>query len=140
MGPAGTFELKGHSRLQIDHRVDEHHELTIWFQGDMVVRRGTRFDRYLSHLEELAALACGTPATHVHCHLEDLGEALSRAQHAIYRMLNGMRGHGIPITIYATGERPEQSEHLKMSKLFVEGLSKQPGPPLELVEIRRRAS
>ncbi len=140
MGPSGTFELKGLSRLQIDHRLDEHAELTIWFQGDMIVRRGERFRRYLDRLEDLVSLSNETPARHVHCHLEDLGEALSRAQHAIYRMLNAMRGHGIPITIYATGERPEQSEHLKMAKLFVQGLSKQPGPSLELVEIRRQAS
>ena len=140
MGPSGTFELRGHSRFQVDHRLDGDLELTIWFQGDMVVRRGERFERFLDHLEGLDNLANSTPASHVHCHLEDLGEALSRAQHAIYRMLNAMRGHGIPITIYATGERPEQSEHLKMAKLFVAGLSRQAGPSLQLVEIRRRAS
>lgn len=140
MRPSGTFELHGHSRLQIDHRLDEDLALSIWFQGDMVVRHGERFNRYLTHLERLDELAKTTSATHVHCHLEDLGETLSRAQHAIYRMLNAMRGHGIPITIYATGERPEQSEHLKMARLFVSGLSRQPGASLQLVEIRRQAS
>jgi hypothetical protein len=52
-------------------------------------------------------------------------------------MLNAMRAEGHAITIYATGDYPEQSEHLNMSRLFVTGLSKRPGPPVKLVDIRR---
>lgn len=137
MEVTGTFHLKGNTGLQIDHLIDDKGELSIQFFGGMIVRHGDRFDRYLACLESLEHLANEAAITHVHCHLEHLGEVLSRAQHAIYRMLAAMREQGRPITIYATGEHPEQSEHLKMSRLFVAGLSKQPGPPLELVVIRR---
>jgi hypothetical protein len=134
---SGTFHLKGNTGLQIDHLIDDQGGLSIQFFGGMIVRHGDRFDRYLARLEGLVQLADEAAVTHVHCHLEHLGEVLSRAQHAIYRMLNAMRAQGRPVTIYATSEHPEQSEHLNMSRLFVAGLSKQPGPPVKLVEIRR---
>ena len=137
MEPTGTFELASRSRLRIDHSLNERDELFIEFRGNILMSHGERFSRYLTHLEELGRLASETPATRVHCHLEGLGEALSRAQHAIYRMLNAMRGRGIPVIIYVARELPEQSEHLEMSRLFVEGLSRRPGPPLELIEVTR---
>lgn len=137
MEVAGTFHLKGNTGLQIDHLINDKGELSIQFFGGMIVRHGDRFDRYLARLEGLEQLANEASVTHVHCHLEHLGEVLSRAQHAIYRMLYAMRAQGRPITIHATDEHPEQSEHLKMSQLFVAGLSKQPGPPVKVVEIRR---
>ena len=137
MEVSGTFHLKGHTGFQIDHKVTDEGELVIWFFGGLIVRHGDRFDRYLAHLESLEQAAKDPNVTHIHCHLEHLGEVLSRAQHAIYRMLHAMRDQGRPITIYATGEHAEQSEHLKMSRLFVVGLSKRPGPPVKLVEIRR---
>lgn len=137
MEVVGTFHLKGNTGLQIDHLINDKGELSIQFFGGMIVRHGNRFDRYLGRLEGLEQLANEASVTHVHCHLEHLGEVLSRAQHAIYRMLYAMRAQGRPITIYATDEHPEQSEHLKMSQLFVAGLSKQPGPPVKVVEIRR---
>jgi hypothetical protein len=133
----GTFHLKGNTGLQIDHLINDQGELSIEFFGGMIVRHGDRFDRYLARLEGLEHLASEAAVTHIHCHLEHLGEVLSRAQHAIYRMLAAMREQGRPVTIYATGEHPEQSEHLKMSRLFVAGLSKQPGAPVKLVELRR---
>jgi hypothetical protein len=134
---SGTFELEGHTAFRIEHELDDQKVLSIWFFGGLVVRHGDRFDLYLTHLEELARLANETPASHVHCHLEHLGEVLSRAQHGIYRMLHATRAQGRPVTIYATGEQPEQSEHLRMSRLFVDGVSKQPGAPVKLTEIRR---
>jgi len=134
---SGTFELEGTTSFRIEHELDEEGALTIWFHGGLVVRHGDRFDRYLAHLEELERIAGEAHATPVHCHLEDLGEVLSRAQHAIYRMLHAIRAQGHPVTIYATGEQPEQSEHLRMSRLFVDGISKQPGAPVKLTEIRR---
>ncbi len=137
MQESGTFELQGETTFRIEHELDDQNVLSIWFYGGLVVRHGDRFDSYLSHLEELARLANETPAPHVHCHLEHLGEVLSRAQHAIYRMLHAIRAQGRPVTIYATGEQPEQSEHLRMSRLFVDGVSKQPGAPVKLTEIRQ---
>jgi hypothetical protein len=134
---SGTFELEGQTTFRIEHELNDQNLLSIWFYGGLVVRHGDRFDRYLSHLEELAQLANETSASHVHCHLEHLGEVLSRAQHAIYRMLHAIRAQGRPVTIYATGEQPEQSEHLRMSRLFVDGISKQPGAPVKLAEIRQ---
>jgi len=133
----GTFELEGNTTFRIEHELDEQNGLTIWFYGGLVVRHGDRFDLYLTHLEELARRANEANAAHVHCHLEHLGEVLSRAQHAIYRMLHAIRAQGHPVTIYATGEQPEQSEHLRMARLFVDGISKQPGAPVKLTEIRR---
>lgn len=137
MQDSGTFLVKGTTDLRVDHELGNQGELSIWFVGDLVVRHGERFDSYLSHLEALEQLSNEASVRHVHCHLEDLGEVLSRAQHAIYRMLHAMRGNGCAITIYATAERPEQSEHLKMSRLFVTGVAKQPGAPVKLVETRR---
>ena len=137
MEVAGTFHSEGNTSFKIQHTLDDQGELSIWFFGDLVTRHGERFDRYLSYLEDLERLSNDVSATHIHCHLEHLGEALSRAQHAIYRMMHAMRAQGRPVTIYATSEHPEQSEHLKMSRLFVAGVSKQPGPPVKLVEIRR---
>lgn len=134
---SGTFHLKGHTGLQIDHAVDEYGELGITFYGGLLVRSGQRYDQYIEHLRELEAIAGGQGISHVHCHLEYLGEVLSRAQHAIYRMLGAMRRNGKAVTVYATGEHPEQLEHLRMAKLFVNGLSKEPGPQVKLVEIRR---
>lgn len=133
----GPFHLGGNTIFKIEHDLDEQGELSIWFYGGLVVRHGDRFDRYLSHLESLERLATNASVMHVHCHLEHLAEVLSRAQHAIYRMLHAVRARGVPITIYATGEQPEQSEHLRMSRLFVDGVGKQPGPPVKLMEIRR---
>ena len=137
MGPSGTFHLKGNTGLQIEHEVDDQGELSIWFYGGLMVKHEGRFDRYLSHLAGLQELADDSSVAHVHCHLEHLGEVLSRAQHVIYRMLHAMRDQGHAVTIYATGEHPEQSEHLNMSQLFVNGLSRRPGPPVRLIEIRR---
>lgn len=137
MGATGTFHLKGNTGLQIDHELTDEGELVILFFGGMIVRHGDRFDRYLAHLESLEQAARDPRVTHIHCHLEHLGEVLSRAQHALYRMLHAMRDQGHPVTIYATGEHPEQSEHLKMSRLFVTGISKRPGAPVKLVDIRR---
>ena len=137
VGRAGTFHLKGPSGLQIEHQLNDEHELSIWFYGDVMVSQGEYFDRYLQHLEDLEQLADEGLVIHVHCHLEHLGEALSRAQRAIYRLLGQMRKQGRRLTIYATGEHPEQSEHLNMSRAFVAGMSRMPGPPLKLVEIRR---
>lgn len=136
MDVSGTFQLKGNTGFQIDHEINDRGELVIWFFGGLIVRHGDRFDRYLAHLEGLEQAARDPAVTHVHCHLEHLGEVLSRAQHAIYRMLHAMRDQRRPITIYATGEHPEQSEHLKMSRLFVSGLSKRPGPQVRLEEVR----
>lgn len=136
MQESGTFDLEGNTTFKIEHQLDEEDGLTIWFSGSLVARHGRRFDRYLTYLEELERLAQEAEASHVHCHLEHLGEVLSRAQHAIYRMLHAMRAQGRPVTIYATGEEPEQSEHLRMSRLFVDGISKQPGAPVKLNEIR----
>ena len=132
-----TFHLGGNSGFKIEQDLDEQGALSIWFYGDLVVRHGDRFDRYLGHLESLGRLATNASVTHVHCHLEHLAEGLSRAQHAIYRMLHAIRARGLPLTIYATDEKPEQSEHLCMSRLFVDSISKQPGPPVKLMEIRR---
>lgn len=136
MGPSGTFHLKGNTGFQIDHELDGD-ELHLRFYGGLIVKHRGRFDRFLTHLEDLLRLADDASVTRVHCHLEHLGEVLSRGQHAIYRMLNAMRAEGHAITIYATGDYPEQSEHLNMSRLFVTGLSKRPGPPVKLVDIRR---
>jgi len=132
-----TFHLEDNTSFKIEHDLDEQGALSIWFFGGLVTRHGDRFDRYLTHLEDLERLANDASATHVHCHLEHLGEALSRAQHAIYRMLHAMRAQGRAVTIYATSEHPEQSEHLRMSRLFVAGVGKQPGPPVKVIEIRR---
>jgi len=133
----GTFTLEGNTTFKIEHDRNDEDGLSIWFYGGLVVRHGDRFDRYLAHLEELSRIANEADVVHVHCHLEHLGEVLSRAQHAIYRMLHAMRAQGRPVTIYATDEQPEQSEHLRMSRLFVDGVSKQPGAPVRLTEIRR---
>lgn len=137
MTPSGTFNIEGNTTFRIEHELDEQNILSIWFHGNLVVRRGDRFDLYLTQLEGLARLAEDSNAAHIHCHLEHLGEVLSRAQHAIYRMLHAMRAQGHPVMIYAAGDQPEQSEHLRMSRLFVDGLCKQPGAPVELTEIRR---
>jgi len=137
MEPAGTFHLIGNTGLHIEHQFDDEGALSIWFYGDLVVKQGDRFDRYLGHLEGLQQLLDDSSATHIHCHLEHLGEVLSRGQHAIYRMLHAMRDQGCAITIYATREYPAQSEHLNMSRLFVNGLSKHPGPPVKLIEVRQ---
>ncbi len=137
MQDSGTFKLEGNTDFKIEHGLDDEDGLSIWFYGGLVVRHGDRFERYLTHLEELAQIANEANVAHVHCHLEHLGEVLSRAQHAIYRMLHAIRAQGRSVTIYATGEAPEQSEHLRMSRLFVEGVSKQPGAPVKLTEIRR---
>ena len=137
MGISGTFELKGNTSLRIDHDQTEEGELSIWFRGDLIVRGGDRFEQYLGELQGFELAARDPSVRHIHCHLEHLGQVLSRAQQAIYRMLKGMWDKGLPITIYATAERPEQSEHLDMSRLFVADLSRKPGPPLKLVEIRR---
>lgn len=137
MQESGTFKLDDGKDFVIEHRLDDEGGLSIWFHGGLVVRHGGRFERYLSHLEQLVEIADEANVAHVHCHLESLGEVLSRAQHAIYRMLHAMRSHGRSVTIYATGEAPEQSEHLRMSRLFVEGVSKQPGAPVKLTETRR---
>lgn len=137
MQDSGTFLVHGNTDLRIDHELDGQGELSIWFVGELVVRHGDRFDRYLRHLEGLEQLSNEASVTHVHCHLEGLGEVLSRAQHAIYRMLHAMRGNGCAITIYAAAEPPEQSEHLKMSRLFITGIAKNPGAPVKLVETRR---
>lgn len=137
METAGTFQLDGNTSFKIEHDLNEQSELSISFFGGLVGRHGDRFERYLTHLESLERLASDGSVTHVHCHLEHLGEVLSRAQHAIYRMLHAMRARGLPLTIYATGEQPEQSEHLRMSRLFVDGVCKQPGPPVKLMEIRQ---
>lgn len=137
MQESGTFELEGLATFRIEHDLDDQNALSIWFYGGLVVRRSDHFDGYLIHLEELARLANEAPVSHVHCHLEHLGELLSRAQHAIYRMLHAIRAQGRPVTIYASGEQPEQSEHLRMSRLFVDGISKQPGAPVKLAEIRQ---
>jgi len=134
---SGTFALEGNTTFRIEHELSDEDGLSIWFYGGLVVRHGDRFDRYLTHLEELAQVANESDVVHVHCHLEHLGEVLSRAQHAIYRMLHAMRAQGRPVTIYATDEQPEQSEHLQMSRLFVDGVSKQPGAPVKLTEIRQ---
>ena len=137
MQDSGTFKLEGNKDFTVEHQLDDEEGLSIWFYGGLVVRHGDRFERYLSHLEELAQIADEANVGHVHCHLEHLGEVLSRAQHAIYRMLHAMRAQGRSVTIYATGEEPEQSEHLRMSRLFVEGVSKQPGAPVKLTEVRQ---
>ena len=137
MQDSGTFALEGNTTFRIEHELSDEDGLSIWFYGGLVVRHGDRFDRYLTHLEELVQVANETDVVHVHCHLEHLGEVLSRAQHAIYRMLHAIRAQGRPVTIYATDEQPEQSEHLQMSRLFVDGVSKQPGAPVKLTEIRR---
>ena len=137
MEVAGTFSLKGNTDLRIDHELNNKDELCIWFVGGLMVGQGDGFNRYLARLQSFEQLANNASATHIHCHLEQLGEVLSRAQHAIYRMLHAMRAQGRPITIYATDEHPEQSEHLKMSQLFVTGLSKRPGAPVKVVDIRR---
>ena len=137
MQDSGVFKLEDNHDFAIEHRFDDEGGLSIWFSGGLVVRHGGRFERYLTHLEELARIADQANVAHVHCHLENLGEVLSRAQHAIYRMLHAMRAQGRAVTIYATGEEPEQSEHLRMSRLFVDGVSKQPGAPVKLTETRR---
>ncbi len=137
MQDSGTFELDGNTTFKVEHDLNDKGELSIWFYGGLVVRHGDRFDRYLTHLEELVQIANQADVSHVHCHLEHLGEVLSRAQHAIYRMLHAIRAQGRPVTIYATDEQPEQSEHLQMSRLFVDGISKQPGAPVKLTEIRQ---
>ena len=137
MQDSGTFALEGNTTFRIEHELSDEDGLSIWFYGGLVVRHGDSFDGYLTHLEELAHVANESDVVHVHCHLEHLGEVLSRAQHAIYRMLHAMRAQGRPVTIYATDEQPEQSEHLQMSRLFVDGISKQPGAPVTLTEIRR---
>ncbi len=134
---SGVFRLEGNTRFRVEHALNEQNELMIDFQGGLIDRQGDRFEQYLSHLESLQRLAEEHSIGHVYCHLEHLGEALSRAQHAIYRMLHAMRAAGCAITIYATADLPEQSEHLKMSRAFVDGLSRHPGAPVEVVEIRR---
>jgi hypothetical protein len=134
---SGTFKLEGNTDFRIEHELDDEGGLSIWFYGGLVVRPGDRFDGYLTHLEKLAEIANEADVARVHCHLEDLGEVLSRAQHAIYRMLHAIRAQGRPVTIYATAEQPEQSEHLRMSRLFVDGVSKQPGATVTLTEIQR---
>ena len=134
---SGVFRLEGNTRFRVEHALDGQNELTIDFYGGLIDRQGQRFEQYLSHLERLQNLVEKASVKHVHCHLEHLGEALSRAQHAIYRMLHAMRSQGCAITIYATADLPEQSEHLKMSRAFVAGLSRQPGAPVEVVEVRR---
>ena len=137
MGTSGTFNLGGNTSLQIDHNLDEKGDLTLKFRGDLIVRGGDRFEQYLTELKTFQRIANDPKVRHVHCHLENLGQVLSRAQTAIYRMLKSMWDAGLPITIYATGDQPEQSEHLDMSRLFVNDLSRKPGPPLKLIEVRR---
>lgn len=137
MGISGTFHLKGNTSLRIDHDQSEEGDLSIWFRGDLIARGGDRLEQYLAQLQSFERAANDPSVRHIHCHLEHLGQVLSRAQQAIYRMLKSMWDKGLPITIYATAERPEQSEHLDMSKLFVSDLSRRPGPPLKLVKIRR---
>ena len=137
METTGVFQLEGNASFRIENDLSEQNELSISFFGDFIDRHGDRFERYLAHLQSLERLAGEDSVTHVHCHLESLGEALSRAQHAIYRMLHAMRAHGCAVTIYATDDLPEQSEHLKMSRLFVDGLSRHPGAPVKVVENRR---
>lgn len=134
---SGVFRLEGSMRFRVEHALDAKNELTIDFHGGLIDHNGDRFERYLAHLEALQRLVEENETSHVHCHLEDLGEALSRAQHAIYRMLHAMRARGCAITIYATADLPEQSEHLKMSRAFVEGLSRHPGAHVEVVEVRK---
>ena len=137
MGTSGTFNIDGNTSLQIDHEVNDQGELSLWFRGDLIVRGGNRFDQYLAELKGFQKIAEDPSVRHVHCHLEHLGQVLSRGQTAIYRMLKSMWDQGLPITIYATGEHPEQSEHLDMSRLFVSDLSRKSGPPLKLIEVRR---
>lgn len=135
MQKSEAHEVGGGDTFRITHETTSSGDLRIRLEGPLLMRRGEPFDAYMASLEQLVDLSAKDDITHVHCHLEGLGEAVSRAQHAIYRMLNSMREQGNEITIHTTAARPESVEHQKMSRLFVEGLLRRPGPPIRVVEL-----
>ena len=130
-----TFEVDGNERFRITCETTSSGYLQIRFEGPLLLRRGEPFDAYMECLRQLTDLATKDGVTHVHCHLEELGETISRAQHAIYRMLNSMREQGNEITIHTAGASPESAEHQRMSRLFAEGLQNRPGPAVHVVEL-----
>lgn len=133
-----SFEWKGAPGLRVDHQLSPEGEFSIWFVGSLLSSQGDVFDSYLDHLRHLEEVARSNEVTHIHCHLERLREVVSRAQHAVYRMLSAMRDQGKSISIHTTDVEPDRAEHQRMATLFVEGVSKQPGATIEVVEARRR--
>lgn len=135
MAIKGTFEWNRAGGLRVNHEVSTSGELNIWFTGSLLSSEREEFDRYLAHLADLEAIAAEENVAGVRCHLDELGETVSRGHHAIYRMLSAMREGGVPITIVTSDSRPEFADHQRMSKLFADGLSSRPGPPVEVVAI-----
>ena len=129
-----TFHLEGRGDLTVEHRVTNG-ILQVGFRGGYMGRYDERFEGYVAHLDALSELAKDPNVQEVECHLDEFGEALSRTQHAVYRWLYAVRSNVSKITVFATDRKPEQSEHLRMAQLFVDGLAGRGGAELELVKV-----
>ena len=129
-----AFVLEGSISLQVRHEI-EGDALKIYFDGGGMGRYDATFEQYVGYTEALSSQANSEAIRRIECHLENFGEALSRTQHTVYRMLNMIRPHVEQIAIVASDTAPEHAEHLRMSQLFVDGMQGKGGAALTLVKV-----
>ncbi len=119
--------------LLVEHGVGDDGKLLIRFQGSYLGNYDKVFEIYRAYLAQIVELVADGSVSEAQVHVEELGQTISRAKHAIFAMLQGLRRHVARIVIYAGSGRPEQEEHQRLMRLFIAETSGQTGAAMTLV-------
>lgn len=119
--------------LLVEHRVEDEGRLWLRFQGSYLGSYDKVFQIYQAYLTQLVELTSDGVVSEVELHIEELGQMISRAKHAIFGMLQGLRQHVSKVGIYASSDKPEHAEHHRMMRLFIKETLGQKGASVELL-------
>jgi hypothetical protein len=122
-------------RLSVAHTFEDDGRLSLHFKGAYLGGYDKVFEVYTGHLQKLVELTEDGSVAAVSCHVEELQQILSRAKHAIFSMIQAMRPNVQTITIHAAGAKPENRQHLRMMKVFIEETRGSDGATVKLVEL-----